>query len=153
MDTKGMDCKSRSELVSRPGRCRGRVGIPVVRILRAPKSDLESLARDLRSQSIQSSGAPRVGAGVFATSSFIRIPDWLVGRHRSIVVADFDNDANPDIVTTGYEAVVVLINDGKGSFLEPISIPIASTNGIRSVVTEDFDNDGLTNLQEFIAGT
>jgi hypothetical protein len=67
-----------------------------------------------------------------------------------VVVADFNNDGIPDIVTVqGYpNALAVSLADKPGHFLPPTNLPITSNNldGFIRVLAVDLDADGLVDL-------
>ncbi|MEH2051545.1 beta strand repeat-containing protein [Nostoc sp.] len=98
---------------------------------------------------------PGVGGGTTAysitteTASIAIAP--LVGlKPYSIVVADFDKDGNPDLVTVNKssQSVSVLLGRGDGSFKPASNLSVVGFNGLNpySVAVADFDKDGKLDL-------
>ena len=70
----------------------------------------------------------------------------FAGKFHSVVIADMDNDGNPDIVggagTPGL--VTISYGDGNGAVSEPQFLPVHGE--VRSVAVADFNEDGLNDI-------
>lgn len=78
--------------------------------------------------------------------------DWLPGRYPAstgVTFADYDDDADLDVLLTGYlEPVALLRNDGAGDFVDVTEAAGLSTEPRRSIPSSwgDFDRDGDLDL-------
>jgi uncharacterized protein (TIGR03437 family) len=66
-----------------------------------------------------------------------------------MAVADFNHDGNADIVTANYKdgTLILLLGDGKGSFVPAPSSPIAVSGGsVLAIASGDFNGDGNPDL-------
>lgn len=129
---------------------------------------LVSLERDERGLVVESSGArgQRTRYEYDALGGVTRIEESLAlggnaaapqypGRNYLDVTpspvdsasGDFNSDGYPDLVVIGAQSpeVVVMLNDGTGSFLAPVSIATSRSGGAR-VEAADVDQDGLADV-------
>jgi hypothetical protein len=86
------------------------------------------------------------GDGTFILPGSTRL-DYPAGTNpTSVVIADFNSDGIPDVVTTatGDDSFALLLGVGGGAFSAPIEVPIGDTPD--SVATADFNGDGLPDL-------
>jgi hypothetical protein len=86
------------------------------------------------------------GDGTFILPGSTRL-DFPAGTNpTSLVIADFNSDGIPDIVTTatGDDSFALLLGVGGGAFSAPIEVPVGDTPD--SVATADFNGDGLPDL-------
>jgi hypothetical protein len=67
---------------------------------------------------------------------------------QAMVVADFNRDGIPDLAIANlYDSTVsILLGDGTGLFTEATSSPLAVGGNPNSIVTADFDQDGLADI-------
>ena len=65
--------------------------------------------------------------------------------YRDIEIVDFDGDADPDIIYTEEDSIVVLLNGGAGDFSEALSVAVPDAD-IRSIALVDIDGDGDDDL-------
>src|SRR5262249_39157914 len=75
---------------------------------------------------------------------------------RTVMVADFNRDATPDLAvvnagpSSASQSVSVLLGDGRGSFHPAVTTAVvnggAGNGGAQSVAAGDFNGDGLTDL-------
>ncbi len=70
----------------------------------------------------------------------------FAGKFHSVVIADMDNDGNPDIVGGASTPGLVTISygDGNGAVSEPQFLPVHGE--VRSVAVADFNEDGLNDI-------
>ena len=103
------------------------------------------------------------GQGAFGDSTVIHLASGA--RPLGIAVADLSNNGALDLITadSGAATVTLLVNEGGGSFLEPLSIPVEHApvtvwagdlngNGIADIVTANAEEDTLTILEGTGAG-
>jgi tetratricopeptide (TPR) repeat protein len=86
------------------------------------------------------------GDGTFILPGSTRL-DFPAGTNpTSLVIADFNSDGIPDIVTTatGDNSFALLLGTGGGLFSAPIEVPVGDAPD--SVATADFNGDGLPDL-------
>src|ERR1019366_8074504 len=88
------------------------------------------------------------GTGTFGTAQIVAtlpagsFPYW-------ITTADFNGDGQPDIAVANFGTgnINVLLASGAGTFAAPVSYNTgAGTSGARSIVTGDFNGDGVPDL-------
>ena len=67
---------------------------------------------------------------------------------RSIAMGDFNGDGNLDIVTanSGSNNITVLLGNGSGGFAPALGSPFAAGSAPWSIVTGDFNGDGMADL-------
>lgn len=75
----------------------------------------------------------------------------LVREARGLVVMDYENDGDQDIVTMNHRletnGITVFLNDGSGNFTTRENCFFPHANGFPwSMVASDFDNDGRTDI-------
>ena len=80
----------------------------------------------------------RLPGGIAVLSSIPNPPDAVA----SISIADSDLDGDVDFFVSGgaTDTVLIVTNDGGGTFFETQQIPVGSGPG--TVVADDFDGDG-----------
>ena len=85
-------------------------------------------------------------AGVFAqTPTFTRTDYPLFGNTH--IAADFNGDGRLDLAATGLPRVTIRLNNGAGTFGEPVDYPVAPTlNSAQDLAAGDFDRDGSLDL-------
>ncbi|TNE68895.1 T9SS type A sorting domain-containing protein [bacterium] len=76
----------------------------------------------------------------FATPVEYDISNYVLG----IVAADFDNDGDIDIATSGYNALVIFRNNGNGTFTTSENYSVS--NDALIMRAGDLDNDGFIDL-------
>jgi uncharacterized protein (DUF2141 family) len=71
------------------------------------------------------------------------------GTHpEAVVVADFNGDGKLDIAVSYFDlnAVAVFLNNGSGTFGNPIMTTVQITNGLGALAVGDFNEDGKADL-------
>lgn len=90
------------------------------------------------------------GDGTFADPLNYDLPPAEFQTPTAIIAADLDGDGNPDVATTATgnsDALVVLLNNGDGTFANPVSYnPVLSQDYPLAVTAADFNEDGKTDL-------
>jgi hypothetical protein len=71
-------------------------------------------------------------------------PVGVGSRPQSIVVADFNLDGKPDLVTANLNSnnATILLSNGSSGFTEPVGSPVATGAHPQSVAVADFNLDG-----------
>ncbi|MBD3334501.1 MAG: hypothetical protein GF355_03205 [Candidatus Eisenbacteria bacterium] len=80
--------------------------------------------------------------------------DWkrlYVGDYGwNVTVDDFDGNDWPDIAvlgaTGGTQEVWIFFNDGAGAFLDPVKLAVEDGDGLKSIASGNFDEDGLPDI-------
>lgn len=89
---------------------------------------------------------------VFATPGFAQVSfqpstHSNPGLPNDIFQADLNNDGKPDLITNGTNAVSVFLNNGDGTFpAGPSATYLAGSDSVSTLVTGDFDEDGLQDI-------
>ena len=90
------------------------------------------------------------GDGTFADPVNYDLPPAEFQTPTAIIAADLDGDGAPDVATTATgnsDALVVLLNNGDGTFANPVSYnPVLSQDYPLAVAAADFNEDGKTDL-------
>jgi hypothetical protein len=68
----------------------------------------------------------------------------LGSRAGSVAIGDLDGDAKPDVAIVDVDGVAVLLNDGRGALLPPVSF--STGTGPAAVAVGDLDGDGRADL-------
>ena len=73
---------------------------------------------------------------------------------RSIIAGDFDNDGVLDLAVgnSGAANVTILINDGTGTFPQPLPPPVPVGNNPQTLIAGDLDGDGDLDLAVTTSG-
>ncbi len=65
---------------------------------------------------------------------------------QPLVTADFNGDGRPDVAIPASDGVLIVLNNGDGSFGSPIPYSIGTAGGIGGIATGDFNGDGFPDL-------
>jgi FG-GAP-like repeat/Cep192 domain 4 len=84
------------------------------------------------------------GDRTFTDTNDIALPSLA----DNIVVADFNNDGNPDFATIQQlsTSASVFLGRGNGTFANPNQVPLSTNQSYLSLFTADFNNDGKPDL-------
>jgi pimeloyl-ACP methyl ester carboxylesterase len=68
------------------------------------------------------------------------------GITRASAFCDFDKDGDQDLYLSRYGANMLLVNEGKGTFIDMTTAPLDNDAGGKGVAWGDYDNDGDMDL-------
>ena len=90
------------------------------------------------------------GDGTFGDPVNYDLPQAEFQTPTAIIAADLDGDGDPDIATTATgnsDSLVVLLNNGDGTFRDPVSYnPVLSQDYPLALTAADFNEDGNVDL-------